>query len=122
MSDPKRHAKRSYGMCTLLSHDVSSAMAAKLGRDPTPEELADELGWKMEKVLDVLSAPPEPSSLERPVGSADQDDRAQVGDFLADASPDSSPAERAVERSTPTSCDGPSTGPWPGSSPPSGPP
>jgi DNA-directed RNA polymerase sigma subunit (sigma70/sigma32) len=97
-------------------------MAAKLGRDPTPEELADELGWKMEKVLDVLSAPPEPSSLERPVGSADQDDRAQVGDFLADASPDSSPAERAVERSTPTSCDGPSTGPWPGSSPPSGPP
>ncbi len=49
------------------------------------------------KVLDALSAPPEPSSLGRSVGPAGDEERAELGAFLADDSPEASPTDRAVE-------------------------
>lgn len=51
----------------------------------------------MEKVLDALSAPPEPTSLERSAGPAGDEERAELGAFLADDSPEASPTDRAVE-------------------------
>lgn len=54
-------------------------------------------GWITEKVLDALSAPPEPSSLERSAGPAGDEERAELGAFLADDSPEASPTDRAVE-------------------------
>ena len=51
----------------------------------------------MEKVLDALSAPPEPTSLERSAGPAGDEERAELGAFLADDSPEASPTDRAAE-------------------------
>ena len=79
------------------AHAVRGAMSAELGRDPTPHELGERLGWKTDKVLDALSVPAEPASLERPVGQAADDERAELGAFLADDSADSYPADRTVE-------------------------
>jgi RNA polymerase primary sigma factor len=52
-----------------------------LGRDPTPQELADEVGLPMDKVLAILKTSMEPISLEMPVG---QEDDSHLGDFIED--------------------------------------
>jgi RNA polymerase primary sigma factor len=52
-----------------------------LGRDPTPQELADEVGLSMDKVLAILKTSMEPISLEMPVG---QEDDSHLGDFIED--------------------------------------
>ena len=55
-----------------------------LGRRPTPEEIADDLGIPAEKVREVLRIVPETVSLETPIG--DDDDDSQLGDFIEDSS------------------------------------
>ncbi len=55
-----------------------------LGRRPTPEELAEDMGIPAEKVREVLRIVPETVSLETPIG--DDDDDSQLGDFIEDVS------------------------------------
>lgn len=52
-----------------------------IGREPTPEELAEKLGMPLEKVRKVLKIAKEPLSLETPVG--DEED-SRLGDFIED--------------------------------------
>jgi RNA polymerase primary sigma factor len=53
----------------------------KLGREPTPEEIATEMGVAPEKVREILKISQEPVSLEKPVGDT-QD--TNLADFIAD--------------------------------------
>ena len=47
---------------------TSQQMLPEIGREPTPEELADRLAMPLEKVLKVLRIAKEPISLETPIG------------------------------------------------------
>jgi RNA polymerase primary sigma factor len=60
---------------------ASRRLQQELGRDPTPQELADEIGLSLEKVLSVLKTSMEPVSLEMPVG---QEEDSHLGDFIED--------------------------------------
>ncbi len=60
---------------------VSRQMAQEVGREPTPEELAEKLEMPIEKVEQILEVAKEPVSLETPVGD---DDDSQLGDFVGD--------------------------------------
>src|SRR5438874_752398 len=59
----------------------SRQMLNEIGREPTPEELAEKLGMPPEKVRKVLKIAKEPLSLETPVG--DEED-SHLGDFIED--------------------------------------
>jgi RNA polymerase primary sigma factor len=74
---------------------VRGAMLAELGREPTPDELAERLGWDPEKVEEALSVTEEPTSLHRPLGPA-HEDHGELGHLLVDPAPDGAPDERAV--------------------------
>ena len=57
-------------------------LSAELGRDPTAEEVAQRLGWKVEVVRDAKEAIPDATkSLNRPFGP---DDASELGDFVED--------------------------------------
>ncbi len=56
-------------------------MLHEIGREPTPEELAEKLQMPLEKVRKVLKIAKEPISLETPIG--DEED-SQLGDFIED--------------------------------------
>jgi RNA polymerase primary sigma factor len=60
---------------------MSRQLLNELGREPTPEELAEKLGMPLEKVRKVLKIAKEPLSLETPVG--DEED-SHLGDFIED--------------------------------------
>ncbi|MFC3127558.1 RNA polymerase sigma factor RpoD [Pseudoroseomonas globiformis] len=60
---------------------MSRRFAQKAGREPTPEELAGELGMSVDKVRAVQRLAREPVSLENPVG---EDDDGRLGDFIED--------------------------------------
>jgi len=60
---------------------ASRRLQQALGRDPSSQELADEVGLPMEKVLAILKTSMEPISLEMPVG---QEDDSHLGDFIED--------------------------------------
>jgi RNA polymerase primary sigma factor len=47
---------------------TSQQMLPEIGREPTPEELADRLAMPLEKVLKVLKIAKEPISLETTIG------------------------------------------------------
>jgi DNA-directed RNA polymerase sigma subunit (sigma70/sigma32) len=53
----------------------------EIGREPTPEELAEKLGMPLEKVRKVLKIAREPLSLETPIG--DEED-SHLGDLIED--------------------------------------
>jgi RNA polymerase primary sigma factor len=53
----------------------------ELGREPTPEELAEKMELPLDKVQKVLKLAKEPISMETPVG---QEDDSQLGDFIED--------------------------------------
>jgi RNA polymerase primary sigma factor len=53
----------------------------EIGREPTPEEIAEKLGIPLERVRKTLKIAKEPRSLEAPVG--DEED-ARLGDFIKD--------------------------------------
>ena len=60
---------------------TSRQMLNEIGREPTPEELAEKLGMPLEKVRKVLKIAKEPLSLETPIG--DEEDL-HLGDFIED--------------------------------------
>jgi RNA polymerase primary sigma factor len=60
---------------------TSRQMLHEIGREPTPEELAEKLSMPLEKVRKVLKIAKEPISLETPIG--DEED-SHLGDFIED--------------------------------------
>src|SRR6516164_6198386 len=59
----------------------SRQMFNEIGREPTPEELAEKLGMPLEKVRKVLKIVKEPLSLETPIGD---EENSHLGDFIED--------------------------------------
>ncbi len=66
----------------------------EFGREPSPEELSDRLGWVVGKVKAVKNVAREPISLETPVG---EEEDSLLGDFIEDKEVDS-PANAAAYR------------------------
>jgi RNA polymerase primary sigma factor len=60
---------------------TSRQMLHEIGREPTPEELAEKLGMPLDKVRKVMKIAKEPISLETPIG--DEED-SHLGDFIED--------------------------------------
>src|SRR5205823_3459714 len=60
---------------------TSRRLLQELGRDPTPEEIAKELGISTERVGEILKMSQEPVSLETPIG---EEDDSHLGDFIPD--------------------------------------
>jgi RNA polymerase primary sigma factor len=60
---------------------TSRQMLHEIGREPTPEELAEKLQMPLDKVRKVMKIAKEPISLETPIG--DEED-SQLGDFIED--------------------------------------
>jgi len=60
---------------------ASRRLQQSLGRDPTPQELADEVNLPLDKVIAILKTAMEPVSLETPVG---QEEDSHLGDFIED--------------------------------------
>ena len=56
-------------------------MLSEIGREPTPEELAEKIGMPLEKVRKVLKIAKEPLSLETPIG---EEEDSHLGDFIED--------------------------------------
>jgi RNA polymerase primary sigma factor len=65
----------------IESISTSRQMLHEIGREPTPEELAEKLGMPLEKVRKVLKIAKEPISRETPIG--DEED-SHLGDFIED--------------------------------------
>jgi len=61
---------------------VSTQMTEELGREPTDDELAEEVGLSPSKVTALKSAAIRPTSLDQPIGD---DDSTQFGDLVGDA-------------------------------------
>ena len=70
---------------------VSRQLLQELGHDPTPEEVAEEMGMAPDKVRDILKIAQEPVSLETPIG---EEEDSHLGDFIPDEFA-SEPAEAA---------------------------
>ena len=62
---------------------VSRRLVQELGREPTPEEIAERLELPVDKIKAILKAAQEPISLDRPIG---EDDDSNLGDFIEDTS------------------------------------
>jgi RNA polymerase primary sigma factor len=60
---------------------VERQLVQKLGREPEPTEIAEELRWSVRDVRDILRVAQLPVSLEKPVGDEDE---SELGDFVAD--------------------------------------
>ena len=60
---------------------VQRQLLQDLGRDPTPEEIADEMGISAERVREIQKISQEPVSLETPIG---EEEDSQLGDFIED--------------------------------------
>ena len=60
---------------------VSRQLLQEEGRDPTPDEIAEELGISVEKVREILKIAQEPVSLETPIG---EEEDSHLGDFIPD--------------------------------------
>jgi RNA polymerase primary sigma factor len=71
---------------------TSRRLVQELGREPTPEEVANKLQLPVDKIKSVLKAAQEPISLDRPIG---EDDDSNLGDFIEDTSV-VSPAQAAA--------------------------
>lgn len=70
---------------------VMRQMTQRLGREPTSQELADELEFDPKKLMSLLESAKIPLSLEEPEG---EDEEAVLGDFIEDESPP--PADEAT--------------------------
>ena len=60
---------------------VSRQLLQELGREPSPEEIAAEMGITVERVHEILKISQEPVSLETPIG---EEEDSHLGDFLPD--------------------------------------
>ena len=87
---------------------TSRQMLHEIGREPTPEELAEKLAMPLEKVRKVLKIAKEPISLETPIG--DEED-SHLGDFII-SSRTKTPFCRWMRRFKPI-CAKPPRGCWP---------
>ncbi|MBP3195104.1 MAG: RNA polymerase sigma factor RpoD [Cardiobacteriaceae bacterium] len=85
---------------------ASRALEQQLGREPTTEEIAQEMGIDEQKILKVIKIAKEPVSTESPVGD---DDDAHLGDFIEDTnirSPVESATDKALEEAVNTALKG----------------
>jgi RNA polymerase primary sigma factor len=71
---------------------TSGMLRQQLSREPTQEELAEEMGVGIERVNEIMRIASEPLSLETPVGEKDS---AQLADFIQAASTNQSPSDAA---------------------------
>jgi RNA polymerase primary sigma factor len=62
---------------------TSRYLVQEMGRDPTPEEIAEKMEMPIDKVRKVLKIAKEPISLETPIG---EDEDSHLGDFIEDKS------------------------------------
>ncbi len=60
---------------------VSRQLSQELGKDPTPEQIAEEMGMTVEKVREIMKISQDPVSLETPVG---EEEDSHIGDFIPD--------------------------------------
>jgi len=60
---------------------VQRQLVQELGRDPSPEEIAKEMGMEVEKVREIMKIAQEPVSLETPIG---EEEDSHLGDFIPD--------------------------------------
>ena len=70
---------------------VSRQLLQELGREPTPEEIAEEMKMPVERVREILKISQEPVSLETPIG---EEEDSHLGDFIPDEGA-SEPSEAA---------------------------
>ena len=61
---------------------VSGQLLHSNGREPTPEEIAEELNLPVEKIKEIMRASQDPVSLETPIG---EEDDSHLGDFIPDS-------------------------------------
>ena len=71
---------------------ASRVLVQRLGREPTPEELAEEMGVPVERVREIQRIAQDPVSLETPVG---EEDDSHLGDFIEDEHADA-PSDHAA--------------------------
>jgi RNA polymerase primary sigma factor len=83
ISDQARTIRIPVHMADAISKVVRTRrlLLNEIGREPTPEELAEKVGMPLEKVRRVLKIVREPLSLETPIG--DEED-SRLGDFIED--------------------------------------
>ena len=60
---------------------VSRQLLQELGREPTPEEIAEEMDMPVDRVREILKISQEPVSLETPIG---EEEDSHLGDFIQD--------------------------------------
>jgi len=70
---------------------VSRQLLQELGHDPSPEEIAREMGIPIDKVREIMKIAQEPVSLETPIG---EEEDSHLGDFIPDEEA-TEPAEAA---------------------------
>lgn len=71
---------------------VQRSLLQDLGREPTPEEIAEEMDITPEKVREIIKIAQEPVSLETPIG---EEDDSHLGDFIEDQDA-TSPSDHAA--------------------------
>ncbi len=71
---------------------VSRQLVQELGREPTPEEIAEKMEWSVDKVRKTLKVAKEPISLETPIG---EEEDSHLGDFIEDKNA-TSPVDAAI--------------------------
>jgi RNA polymerase primary sigma factor len=72
---------------------IERQLVQRLGREPKPEEIAEELEMSTEEVRDILRSAQAPVSLEKPVGDEEE---SEFGQFIADEKAES-PFDRAAD-------------------------
>ncbi len=87
MGDKMRKMARAY-----------NELSTGLGREPTDEEVAKELGWTVESVRDIKGAMPDATSLDQPLSSGE--DASELGDFIEDERASDTPGEVMREMET----------------------
>lgn len=60
---------------------VQRQLVQELGRDPSPEEIGNEMGLEVERVREIMKIAQEPVSLETPIG---EEEDSHLGDFIPD--------------------------------------
>jgi len=78
---------------------VVRRLSQDLGRDPLPEEIANEMGLDIEKIYTIEKIDQNTVSLESPVGEDSDDGKSTLGDFISDdkiLSPDQESSRRII--------------------------
>lgn len=70
---------------------VQRSLLQVLGREPTPQEVAEEMDIPVDRVIEIMKVAQEPVSLETPIG---EEDDSHLGDFITDEEAES-PEESA---------------------------